>query len=403
MAAFLLGLTGIYFVNKIKKNQIQKGGVPHATTKDSYGFQNSDFLVKIIFSDYRKEDIDNYESGSEIPGDFDGLTFIQTDGDNGFFFLNHEIYPGGSVSRLTYQDGMVVKSELWKGSLARPCSNHKTPWNTILTNEEYMSSDKGLGYVYELDPYDRNNFKKLEGLGRMWHENTLPVPDSTVPGGYYFLTTDDRSMIQEGGSLYKFVPNQSQDLTNGSLYVYQATNEGTWLDDQVSGEWILIQDPTDIKKYNQEGTPYYKMEDLEYNTQDGCVYICVGGMKDGNLGGIYKFNPEDNSMQRWLKCENTNGKLINPDNIDIDNQGNLYIGEDKRSSNISIYGNNRLVKVNYQNPDNLEVMLIGADHIGEVTGVLLSPDQTKLWVNWQHGNDSDLGYFNELIEINLNN
>ena len=48
-------------------------------------------------------------------------------------------------------------------------------------------------------------------------------------------------------------------------------------------------------------------------------------------------------------------------------------------------------------------MLIGADHIGEVTGVLLSPDQTKLCVNWQHGNDSDLGYFNELIEINLNN
>ena len=98
-----------------------------------------------------------------------------------------------------------------------------------------MSSNESLGYVYELDPYDKNNSKKLEGLGRMWHENTLPVPDSSVPGGYYFLTTDDRSMIKQGGSLYKFIPDREKDLTSGKLYVYQAKNEGSWLDNKVFG------------------------------------------------------------------------------------------------------------------------------------------------------------------------
>lgn len=401
MAFYLAGLIGLFLYNNIKKDNLRKH------VEDDFnkpiGFKNNNLLARVIFSDYRSNDLKNYISNSRIPGDFDGLTFISTNNDSGYFFLNHERYPNGSVSRLTYQEGKVIKSELWKGDLARPCSNHITPWNTILTNEEYMSSNENLGYVYELDPFNKNNFKKLDNLGRMWHENTLAVPDSSVPGGYYFLTTDDRSTIKEGGSLYKFIPNREKDLTSGRLYVYQAINGGSWLDNKVFGQWILIQDPNNIKKYNNQGTPYYKMEDLEYNVVDNCVYICVGGMKDGNLGGVYKFNPKDNSMERWLKCENTQGKLINPDNIDIDKQGNLYIGEDKRSRNISIYGNNRLVKVNNGNPYDIEIILEGNDNIGEVTGVLLSPDQSKLWVNWQHGYNSKLEYFNELIEINLNN
>ena len=399
MSVYIASLLGLFLYNNYKINSKQD----ERNYEKSYGFKTNNISFRTIYSDYKDNDIKNYLSSSTIPGDFDGLTFISTNGNNGYFFLNHERYPGGSVSRLTYQNGKIVKSEIWKGNLARPCSNHKTPWNTILTNEEFMNSNKDLGYVYELDPYDKNNFKKLVGLGRMWHENTLPVPDTSVPGGYYFLTTDDRSTIKEGGSLYKFIPDREKDLTSGKLYVYQAKNQGSWLDNKVFGEWILIQDPTDIKKYNNQGTPYYKMEDLEYNVVDGCVYICVGGMKDGNLGGVYKFNPNDNSMERWLKCENTQGKLINPDNIEIDKQGNLYIGEDKRSSNISIYGNNRLVKVKSDNPYNIDIILEGADNIGEVTGVLLSPDQTKLWVNWQHGYNSKLRYFNELVEINLNN
>ena len=307
----------------------------------------------------------------------------------------------GSVSRLTYKDGNIISGEIWKDNLARPCSSHKTPWNTILTNEEYMSSDKTVGFVYELDPFDKANYKRLTGLGRMWHENTLPVPDSSVPGGYYFLTTDDRSMINQGGSLYKFIPNKPKDLSEGKLYVYQATIKDGWLEDKVYGDWFLIEDPINIKENNTEGTPYYKMEDLEYNKKDNCVYICVGGMKDGNLGGIYKFNPNDNSMERWLKCEDTKGKLINPDNIDIDNQGNIYIGEDKNSYNRSKYGNNKLVKINYQTPNNIEILLTGNDRIGEVTGILLNPKQDKLWVNWQNGYNNNLGYFNEIIELNL--
>lgn len=364
----------------------------------SQGFEEP---VEILFSDYRNKDKDIY-SNNFIPSNFDGLTYIETGENKGYLFLNHELrYPNGGVSRLRYIDGKIVQAELWKNNLARPCSSHKTPWNTILTNEEYMDTSGKFGYVYELDPNIKANFKKLEKLGRMWHENTLPVPDNSVPGGYYFLTTDDRSLINQGGSLYKFVPSNDKDLSEGQLYVYQTTVKDGWLEEKINGEWFPIKDPNNIKKYNNEGTPYYKMEDLEYNTQDNCVYICVGGMKDGNLGGVYKFNPKDNTMERWIKCEKTNGKLINPDNIEIDLKGNIYIGEDKNIKNRKEYGFNKLVKINYKNPYEIETILQGSDIYGEVTGVLISPNQEKLWVNWQSGYNRKIGRFNEIVEINL--
>jgi len=389
--AATLGLVGYFSYNKSIEYNNKKGG--------SRGYRNKN--INLLFTDYRDQDKKKYSS-EKIKGNFDGLTYIPISNNEGYLFVNHEIsYPMGAVSRLIYKNGQIIKGEIWKDNLARPCSSHKTPWNTVLTNEEYISSDKTLGFVYELDPFNKNNFKRLSKLGRMWHENTLPVPDSSVPGGYVFLTTDDRSMVSQGGSLYKFVPDKEQDLTQGKLYVYQTDVKDGWLEDRVFGKWHLIEDPIEIKKNNLEGTPYYKMEDLEYNKRDNCVYICVGGMKDGNLGGIYKFNPKDNSMERWLKCENTQGKLINPDNIEIDNLGNLYIGEDKNVYNRSKYGNNRLVKINYLDPNQIEILLIGEDRIGEITGVLLNPEQDKLWVNWQNGYNNNLGYFNEIIEFNL--
>lgn len=362
--------------------------------KDSLGFLNkTSKSLKVIFADYI----------ASVPGSFDGLVYIKLFENAGYLFLNHELpYPEGAVTRLTYHNGAIIKNQIWKKNLARPCSSHKTPWNTILTNEEFMSDNKELGFVYELDPHNINNYKKLKRLGRMWHENTLPVPDNSVPGGYYFLTTDDRSQIKEGGSLYKFVPDNSQNLTKGNLYVYQTEIQDGWLKNKLNGYWFKINDPINIKENNDEGTPYYKMEDLEYNPVDKCVYICVGGMKDGNLGGIYKFNTLDNTMERWLKCEETEGKLINPDNIEIDNKGNLYIGEDKTNYNINLYGNNSLVKINYNNPYQIEKLLIGKDNIGEVTGILLNPEHTKLWVNWQNGYNLKLNkYFNEIIELEL--
>ena len=133
--------------------------------------QSSDFIIptthvfqKII------EESEGLTQGGLLPGnnDFTGYVPINGNSENGYLSINSELTPGG-VSILDINFNETTK--LWETTLsqavsfvnvagtARNCSGTVTPWNTIISCEESISSSdtnnddrNDLGWCVEINP-----------------------------------------------------------------------------------------------------------------------------------------------------------------------------------------------------------------------------------------------------------
>ena len=159
-----------------------------------------------------------------------------------------------SVSRLTLgKDGTTVtKRELITTGLHDLCAGGRTPWGTMLVNEEFpflqgAGKDRS-GWVWEIDP-ETGAQKRATGMGRMSHEQ-----EAVSRGAWYI--TDDRGNFQY---LYKFVPDKRRDLSKGKLYGLnfdRATNTGEWVGPldpmDPEGDFAKMSHPDNIR-YDREG------------------------------------------------------------------------------------------------------------------------------------------------------
>ena len=342
----------------------------------------NDSLVKSVHTLWS-----TYNQDGAIQAEFDGIAYVRCENEE-FLFVNHEIKTG-SVSRLTYKDGQVTSHTKWADGLTKPCSIFKTPYNTLLTNEEsYDDTNVNTGYVYELNPTKQSAPIKIEGLGRLNHEKTIFVPNKCK---YEYYTTDDD---RKGGCLYKYVPKHECDLTSGALYVFTSKSTG----DVMQGEWKLVKQPTHTKN-NNDGVKFFKMEGLTYNVSDKHVYICTRTDATNGFGSIFRLNTKSCIMTKWLDCNDCNGKLINPDNMESDDKGNLYVCEHKDTENKKC--NNRLVRINIADKS-IQTLVEGTDVYGEMTGIAFHPSFTKLWCNWKNGKRNGETY-SELFELEVGN
>ena len=146
--------------------------------------QSSDFVIpsthrfqKII------EEGDTLMQGGVLPGnnDFTGYVPIGLSSENGYLSINSELIPGG-VSILDIYFNLTTK--LWEitnskaidfssvAGTALNCSGTITPWNTIISCEEIISTSDSnndnrndLGWCVEIDPVTLSVIDKRWALG----------------------------------------------------------------------------------------------------------------------------------------------------------------------------------------------------------------------------------------------
>lgn len=304
------------------------------------------------------------------------------------------------------------------------CAGGITPWGTFLSceeNYEYFYGERladgkikasgygwehyypdnipeHYGWVVEIEP-ETGRAKKHLTLGRFAHECATCV-----------VARDGRAVVYSGddkndGCLYKFIADNPDSLSRGTLYVA----------DFGEGHWIPLDYKTQVslRKYFRDqihvyidtrraanilgGTKLDRPEDIEINPLTGDIFVSLTNNKPkGNYhGSIIKLREEKGDYLS-LKFEaetlllGGEGGFSSPDNLVFDQRGNLWFCSDISGRNIGkgpyeSFGNNGLFLVPAHGPQAGEVLqLASAPNDAELTGLCFTPDEQTLFLSVQH-------------------
>lgn len=360
-------------------------------------------------------------NGGTVPGNNDFTAYIPQNGSStkGYLSVNQENNPGGvticeisydSIARswslissqaVDFSHDSIVKTE-------RNCSGGITPWGTVVTAEESGNSADNnndnyhdVGWLVEIDPataqiIDHNNDghpDKLFAMGKMAHENVAFSDDEVTA---YF------GADQSDGFVYKFVADNPQDFSSGTLYALQITGV-TDLDNSVNpiptaGTWVQVDNSSRTNRNNAIGladaagaTDFEKVEDVEINPATGDIYFTS---KDGGVpGGVYKFTDNGTSVSNFevyvanntdYTVEHAGGTQTNAtlssgcDNLTFDDKGNLYLLQDGGRDHIWFFRHDHTMaspKVS---------IFMRSPNGSEPTGMTFSPDYKFAFVSIQH-------------------
>lgn len=359
---------------------------------------------------------DNYTEGGGLVGgqnDFTAYVAKNTSSTDGYLSVNHETNPGGvTMAEVNYN----TATKLWALTKSRAvnfstpslvqtirnCSGGITPWGTIVTAEESVTSNdtngdgmKDYGWLVEIDPATAQVVSKnadgsegkLWQMGIMNHENVVINTAGTV--AYYG---------EDGGTnmVYKYVMDTPNSLASGNLFVLK-------LDQGITGgnpvgttaTWIQVPNKTKADQNNTGplaqslgGTSFNGIEDVEISPLDGKVYFTAKGLNKvyrmldngttasqvevfaGGLTTQYSFETAQGVKSEAWGDGN--------DNLTFDELGNLWVLQDGGKNYIWVIA-----------PDhtqaNPKVKLFASMPAGsEPTGLTFTPDYKFGFFSVQH-------------------
>lgn len=353
-----------------------------------------------------------------VPGNPDFTAYVGRNGSstNGVVAINHENSPGAvSLAYVRYIDSSLLwvvdsskRVDFYNNDLVstvRNCSGGITPWGTVITSEESVSTADAngdgymdIGWNVEFNPwtgrvmeYGNGKQEKLWALGRMSHENVVVAQDSqTVYQG------------EDGGThlVYKFVADKKMDLSKGKLYVLKlnqplAGGEPTGS----TGRWILVPNTTQADRnlcnslaLAVGGTQFSGVEDVEISPLDGKIYFTAKG-----LNRVYAFKDQDSVFTEFKTfvggksyyINNGSNNILEPwgsgnDNLTFDDKGNLWVLQDGSRNYIW------LVRPDHTQAEPKIELFLSPSLSAEPTGMTFTPDHKFMFLSIQHPSGSNV-------------